>query len=1185
MKKRAVFVLGPHRSGTSLITSAIEALGFSLGSRSDWLNEDNPKGFFENREITPFNDRLLAFLGGRWDSPAFNGRRALASTKSEELAPWYDEAGAILTREFRGDTAWVVKDPRLCLLLPFWHEVLHQAGYEKGLLSHVYVLRNPIEVARSQQRRHNNDPAFHFLGESLDEGLMLWHSYALQALEGALPHQNICVDYQELLQHPREQIGRLARFLEVSPTGADIDEWISGFLDEGLYRNRATEDELREHTARYPFVYELDSRYRALASGGAFNEFDEDWLDAASVSLRQIADQGHATSGLYSRAYTQWQEARQSKNELAHEHEFLQQRHDALEGDYRALVEENRMLEEQRHLLEIGQERLRVNLDISEDELKRSRSALEDVRSQLDAVYATVSWRITWPLRMLMALVRRDRKTASEELIRAHAGLTRLRAHTASRYPRFYRSVMNPMLEFFIGLFKVPLKKFYLAELEELAAHGGVDPRITGMSLEGDDHGFDPSERFLSQDEFEPQVTVVVPNYNHAGYLRKRLDSIYQQTYSNIRVLLLDDCSKDESREVLSEYAERYADKTLTLFNETNSGNVFRQWARGIENATSDLVWIAESDDFCDPDFLEKLIPYFKDEGVQLAYARSTFVDEEDAPTDFTFEHYLSDISLTRWKQPYVETAHREVADALGQKNTIPNVSSAVFRKGRLDSLLADEDWLGMRICGDWVFYLQLIRGGKIAYTPETSNYYRYHTSNASVATYSREAYYQEHEAVACEVARLYAVPDETLQAHGYFVERFFLENGADLIAKGTQFESLYSAERIQECRRSRLPNLLIACYAFSTGGGEVFPIRMAIGLHQRGYGVTFFNFNGAPVNENMRRLLPAEIPVVELGGRFVGVDAVLERFGIELVHSHHASVDHFFAMGRLRTRETTRHVITTHGMYESMDADIFATNVVRMAPKIDKWVYIADKNLVPFEERNIFSAARFTKIGNGMTRPEINPVDRDSLNIEPDAFVICLASRALIEKGWREAIRMTEQARSISGKSIHLVLLGDGPVYDELLREKLPDHVHLMGFQQNAVDFYAMADAGILPTRFQGESFPLTVIECLMVGRPVIASDLGETRNMLTNDDGEVAGYVLPLEKDRFPVAAAARHLADLVMDRELYARKQELAVTLAPRFDMERVLDEYGAVYTEVLSPKPVEHVSTAGEVAVSA
>ncbi|MBC5786405.1 glycoside hydrolase family 99-like domain-containing protein, partial [Ramlibacter sp. USB13] len=95
-----------------------------------------------------------------------------------------------------------------------------------------------------------------------------------------------------------------------------------------------------------------------------------------------------------------------------------------------------------------------------------------------------------------------------------------------------------------------------------------------------------------------PKVSVIVPNYNHAPYLRRRLDSIYGQTYRNIEVILMDDCSCDGSRALMQEYAQANADITRTLFNEVNSGGVFRQWAKGIAAATGELVWIAESDDY-----------------------------------------------------------------------------------------------------------------------------------------------------------------------------------------------------------------------------------------------------------------------------------------------------------------------------------------------------------------------------------------------------------------------------------------------------------------------------------------------------------------------------------------------------------------------------------------------------------
>lgn len=99
------------------------------------------------------------------------------------------------------------------------------------------------------------------------------------------------------------------------------------------------------------------------------------------------------------------------------------------------------------------------------------------------------------------------------------------------------------------------------------------------------------------------KVSIIVPNYNHARFLRKRLDSIYNQTYKNIEVILLDDCSTDNSRQILEEYQKKYAAITKLVPNVKNSGSVFKQWQKGISLATGDLIWIAESDDWCDDNF------------------------------------------------------------------------------------------------------------------------------------------------------------------------------------------------------------------------------------------------------------------------------------------------------------------------------------------------------------------------------------------------------------------------------------------------------------------------------------------------------------------------------------------------------------------------------------------------------
>lgn len=81
------------------------------------------------------------------------------------------------------------------------------------------------------------------------------------------------------------------------------------------------------------------------------------------------------------------------------------------------------------------------------------------------------------------------------------------------------------------------------------------------------------------------------------------MDSIYQQTYQNIEVILLDDFSSDNSVEILKQYAKKYPHKTRLVVNEQNSGRVFRQWNKGLALAKGELIWIAESDDYCDTNF------------------------------------------------------------------------------------------------------------------------------------------------------------------------------------------------------------------------------------------------------------------------------------------------------------------------------------------------------------------------------------------------------------------------------------------------------------------------------------------------------------------------------------------------------------------------------------------------------
>lgn len=225
-----------------------------------------------------------------------------------------------------------------------------------------------------------------------------------------------------------------------------------------------------------------------------------------------------------------------------------------------------------------------------------------------------------------------------------------------------------------------------------------------------------------------PKVTVIVPNFNHARYLPERLRTVFQQTFRDIEVILMDDASTDGSAAILRQWAD-YGDTRL-IINDENSGSPFKQWVKALPMARGDVIWIAESDDLADLEFLETLLPAFEDPDVRLAYCPSRVIDTEGRVVgDYREMDYLKKLSPRKWLQSYCVSAEQEVNEALGVKNSVLNISSALFRR-----LAWDDEFLHtlgrMRVGGDWFLILNVIRGGKIAYDPRVLNYHRRHSES-----------------------------------------------------------------------------------------------------------------------------------------------------------------------------------------------------------------------------------------------------------------------------------------------------------------------------------------------------------------------------------------------------------------------------------------------------------------------
>lgn len=219
-----------------------------------------------------------------------------------------------------------------------------------------------------------------------------------------------------------------------------------------------------------------------------------------------------------------------------------------------------------------------------------------------------------------------------------------------------------------------------------------------------------------------PKVSIIIPNYNHKPYLQQRLDSVLGQTFQDFEVIVLDDASTDGSQEVLKAY-NNHPKVSHMVFNDVNSGSPFKQWQKGIALAHGEWIWIAESDDYCELDFLSTLLSFYEsDTSCVLLYCATKHKDEISGK--MYLDTWASAMDEHRWNNSFINTGQDEVKRYFRYRNIIPNASGALFKK---EAVLNVRLPLGMNYCGDWQLWLQLLSYGSIGYVSKPMNYFRKH--------------------------------------------------------------------------------------------------------------------------------------------------------------------------------------------------------------------------------------------------------------------------------------------------------------------------------------------------------------------------------------------------------------------------------------------------------------------------
>lgn len=266
-----LIILGMHRSGTSMQTRLLNLAGAYFGPEgaNTGANDENPKGFWERRDVRALSDKVLHSAGLDWNRVADLDLERVP----REVRTHFDRAAARIVLDMDAYRPWVLKEPRLCLLLPLWRPLLECAVA-------VNVFRHPIEVASSLRKRD---------GIPLEVGLAMWKRYVGAAAEAAVGLPSVTSFHHDFVARPYESMGELVEHLqECGVSGLRVPSRVEteAFVAPTLYRERLSALEYdRQAAASTVELFEELRQTGTMPDSVALTEAELDLLRRFEMTL------------------------------------------------------------------------------------------------------------------------------------------------------------------------------------------------------------------------------------------------------------------------------------------------------------------------------------------------------------------------------------------------------------------------------------------------------------------------------------------------------------------------------------------------------------------------------------------------------------------------------------------------------------------------------------------------------------------------------------------------------------------------------------------------------------------------------------------------------------------------------------------------------------------------------------
>ncbi|OUD13171.1 glycosyltransferase [Thioflexithrix psekupsensis] len=599
-----IIVLGMHRSGTSAVARLLNMMGCYFAPERMELpaTEANPKGYWERRDVVNLNEEILTHLKYKWDLIAnYNSQISV----SENIPEYFSSRAKEIILGLDANRPWMIKDPRLCLLMPFWLP-LHE------LPVCIYVYRDPLEVALSLQKRE---------GFSINYGLALWEKYTLIALNDSQTIPRFLVSYHELMEEPIATVQKMYQaLLDLQIQGLRLpnDNEILAFIDPQLHHQkyRAAEHYSSHLSCAQKQLVDMFEEGTILTQSplpklsASAQECLSDY--ECQLSVKQSLNQSREETQQVHEKLTTVESNLRFKEELVaslskdksdllkksakYEVELaeLKQAALSLKDQYQSLQKEHSILQKEwsniHHQSTAQRAELAQYKEKLENQQQQQDMAIRTVRAldvDIRAVFNSLTWKIgdTMTRMALRLLFRRPDKTAKdhiEETIAEFGQRFQVSVGVAEKPP-----VSKPNSSSTLELVSKKIEQRFIKNYRHWI--NNYDTLNTSVIKK--------MEHVMLQWGNKPIISIIMPTYNtDERWLRKAIDSVLNQIYPHWELCIADDASTSPHvADILREYAQK--DSRIKLVFRTENGHISEASNSALALATGHYITFLDHDD------------------------------------------------------------------------------------------------------------------------------------------------------------------------------------------------------------------------------------------------------------------------------------------------------------------------------------------------------------------------------------------------------------------------------------------------------------------------------------------------------------------------------------------------------------------------------------------------------------